>query len=130
MCNSPPVFQRFINQIFRPLINEGILLLYLDDLIIIAPDVEEGIRRLRQVLRVASDYDLDINKGKCQLLHSRIEYLGYIIENGTIHPSPGKIQAVSNFPEPRTLKDVQSFLGLSGYFRKFIESYAIKAITL
>ena len=102
-----------------PLVNEGILLLYLDDLIIIAPDVEEGIRRLRQVLRVASDYDLDINKGKCQLLHSRIEYLGYIIENGTIHPSPGKIQAVSNFPEPRTLKDVQSFLGLSGYFRKF-----------
>ena len=82
---------------------------------------------MRQVLRVASDYDLDINKGKCQLLHSRIEYLGYIIENGTIHPSPGKIQAVSNFPEPRTLKDVQSFLGLSGYFRKFIESYAIKA---
>ncbi|KAG5317260.1 POL3 protein, partial [Pseudoatta argentina] len=69
---------------------------------------------------------LDINKSKCQLLQSRVEYLGYI-ENNTIHPSPGKIQAVSNFPEPRTLKDVQSFLGLLGYFRKFIESYAIKA---
>ncbi|KAG5310249.1 BYR3 protein, partial [Pseudoatta argentina] len=73
----------------------GILLLYLDDLIIIAPNVEEGIKRL------------------CQ--------------NGTIHSSPGKIQAVSHFPEPLTLKDVQSFLGLSEYFRKFIESYAIKA---
>ena len=108
------------------------MLLYLDDLIIIAPDVEEGIRRLRQVLRVASDYDLDINKGKCQLLQSRIEYLGYIIENNSPFSSSRQegrtpLQAVSNFPEPRTLKDVQSFLGLSGYFRKFIESYSIKA---
>lgn len=127
LCNSPSVFQRFINHIFRPLVNDGILLIYLDDLIIIAPNVEEGINRLQRVLQVASNYGLDINKNKCQLLQSRIEYLGHIIENGKIHPSPNKIQAVLNFPEPHVLKDVQSFLGLSGYFRKFIEFYAIKA---
>ena len=62
LCNSPPVFQRFINHIFRTLINEGIVLLYLDDLIVIATDVEEDIKRLRGVLQVASDYGLDINK--------------------------------------------------------------------
>jgi len=49
------------------------------------------------------------------------------VENGEIYPSPDKIRAVLNFPQPRTLKNVQSFLGLSGYFRKFIECYAVKA---
>lgn len=58
------------------------------------------------------------------MLQSRVEY---VIENSVIHSSPRKIQAVSNFPELRTLKDDHSFLGLTGYFRKFIESYAIKA---
>lgn len=62
-----------------------------------------------------------------QLLQSRIEYLGQVIENGKVHPSPSKVQAVLNYPEPHSLKDVQSFLGLSGYFRKFIEFYAFKA---
>jgi len=101
LCNSPPVFQMFINHIFRPLVNDGILLVYLDDLIVIASDVEEGIKRLQKVLQVASDYGLDINKGKCHLLQPKIEYLGYVIEEGEIHPSPSKVQAVLNFPEPR-----------------------------
>jgi len=71
LCNSPPVFQRFINHVFRPLVNDGILLIYMDDLIIVAPT--EGIKRLRRVLQVANDYGLDINKSKCQLLQYRIE---------------------------------------------------------
>ncbi|KAG5310253.1 POLY protein, partial [Pseudoatta argentina] len=83
------------------------------------PVIEDQIDRLSGA-RIFSTIDF-----KNGFFHA--SYLGYIIENGTIHSSPGKIQAVSNFPEPRTLKDVQSFLGLSGYFRKFIESYTIKA---
>jgi len=90
----------------------------MDDLIIVAPNIEEGIKRLKRVLQVASDYGLDINKSKCQLLQFRIEYLGHVVENGKIYPSPDKVRAVLNFPQPHTLKDVQSFLGLSGYFQK------------
>lgn len=101
--------------------------MYLDDLIVIAPDVKEGIRRLQRVLQMASEYGLDLNKNKCHLLQSSLEYLGYVIKDGEILPSPSKIQTVLNFPEPRSLKDVQSFLGLSGYFRKFIKVYSIKA---
>lgn len=126
LCNSPPVFQRYINHVFRSLVNDGILI-YIDDLIVIAPNVKEGIVRLQKVLQVASDYGLDINKSKCHLLQSKIEYLGYIVENGEIQPPPSKVQAVLNFPEPRSLKDIQSFLGFSGYFRKYMEAYAIKA---
>jgi len=127
LCNSPPIFQRFINHIFRPLINDKVILLYLDNLIIISSDVKQGIEQLKSVLQVASDYGLEINKKKCQFMKTRITFLGYVIEDGRVFPSPDKLAAVMHFPEPRNVKDVQMFLGLTGYFRKFIEFYSIIA---
>lgn len=78
-------------------------MIYLDDLIIVASDVEEGIRWLKRIFQITSEYGLDINKGQCHLLQSRIEYLGHVIENGKVYPSPNKIRAVLNFAEPRSL---------------------------
>lgn len=116
LCVSPAVFQRFINCIFRPLINKGIVCVYFDDIILLAKTDQEAIENLKTVLTVASDYGLEINKKKCHLLKKRIEYLGQVIEDGKIYPSPGKILAVTNFPKPKSIKDVQSFIGLTGYF--------------
>lgn len=127
LCNSPAVFQRFINTVFRPLINDGIVLLYMDDIIILSASLEEGIERLRRVLNVASEYGLEINFRKSQFLKKRIDFLGHIVEEGKIFPSTLKTQAVLNFPEPSNLKQVQSFLGLTGYFRKFIKMHSIIA---
>lgn len=127
LSNSPPVFQRFVNYIFRPLINTGIMTLYLDDVIILAIDFEQAVERLETVLRVASEYGLQLNVKKCKFLRTRIEFLGQVIENGTVSPSPEKIKAVLGFPEPKTIKQIQSFLGLTGYFRKFIGKYSIIA---
>lgn len=83
---------------------------------------DDAVTKLKKVLEVAANNGLEINWEKCQLLRRVIEYLGYIIENGTIKPSPNKTLALINFP--KTVKQIQSFLGLAGYFRKFIESYA------
>ncbi|GFV44238.1 retrovirus-related Pol polyprotein from transposon 17.6, partial [Trichonephila clavipes] len=80
-----------------------------------------------QVLKTASEYGLELNLKKCNFLKSKIEFLGHIIERGTIKPSLDKTKAVQNFPEPKNVKQVQSFLGLSGYFRKFIQNYSIIA---
>jgi len=124
LCNSPSVFQRFVNCVFSEEIKEGVIIPYLDDLIITASDVGENIKRLKRVLRTASENGLEINMKKCQFLVKRVTFLGYVIENGTLHPSPDKSQAVVSFPEPKSLKDVQSFLGLTGYFRKFIANYS------
>jgi len=124
LCNSPSVFQRFVNCVFSEEIKEGIVIPYLDDLIIIASDVEENIKQLKRVLQTTSEYGLEINVKKCQFLVERVTFLGYVIENVTLHPSPDKSQAVVSFPEPKSLKDVQSFLGLTGYFRKFIANYS------
>lgn len=122
--NSPRVFQRFINHVFRDLIRGKIVLVYVDDIIILAKDEDEAILRLARVLECAAQHGLEINWRKCQFLKRTVEFLGYIIENGTIKPSLTKTNAVRKFPEPKTIKQIQSFLGLTGYFRKFIEDYA------
>lgn len=124
LSTCPAVFQRFINAIFHDLIKSKIVLPYLDDLIILANDDGEAIERLKVVLNRASEYGLNLNFKKCQFLQRRIEFLGHIVENGTVRPSPSKVKALVNYPEPRNQKDIQKFLGLSNYFRKFIPSYS------
>jgi len=126
-CNCPAVFSKFVNAIFREYANKRWLLIYLDDLIILARNSNEAIERLREILNHASQYGLIINWKKCQILKDKIEYLGHVVEKGTVKPSDQKIIAVANFPKPSNIKGVQSFLGLTGYFRKFIPKYSLVA---
>lgn len=126
-CNSPAVFIRFINTIFRNLVCEGIMQMYMDDIIIYTADYNTGMCHLQKVLSVAAKNNLEINWKKCKFLQKRVEFLGMNIENGTIKPCEDKIQAIRKFPEPSNIKCLQSFLGLTGYFRKFIENYSIIA---
>lgn len=127
MCISPAYFQKYILIIFRQLIAEGVLQVFMDDLIIPAKDVNEGLERLKRVLSVASEYGLKFNWKKCSFLQRRVSFLGYVIEDGTVKPSDEKTEAVRQFPLPTTVQKVMSFLGLTGFFRKFIENYSVIA---
>lgn len=123
----PKYFTRYINIIFRALIVKGIVLIFIDDLIILAEDEQQGLERLKEVLKVASEYGLEINWKKAQLLQRSVEYLGHVVSNGMVKPSPEKTEAVRKFPVPKNLKSVHSFIGLTSYFRKFIQDYAVIA---
>lgn len=127
LCNSPAVFQRFITHIFRDLSLANIALYYMDDIIILSSTEEEGVKNLRKVLELASSFGLEIKKEKCQFLRKRVDFLGFIIEDGKVQPSEEKSKAIKKFPEPKSIKHIQSFLGLTGYFRKFIFAYALIA---
>ncbi|GFX78812.1 retrovirus-related Pol polyprotein from transposon 17.6 [Trichonephila clavipes] len=124
LSTSPGVFQRYVSSIFRDLTRKGIVISYLDDLVIPAKNEQEGLKKLKIIFEVAKKYGLEIKFKKCQFLKKKIEFLGHIVESGTIKPSPSKILAVRNFPEPTTIKQVQSFLGLTGYFRKYIKDFS------
>lgn len=126
-CNSPAVFQRFINMIFRDLIAKGYVLIYMDDIIIIAKTIKEAIERLLMVLKIAAEFNLNIKWKKCQFLQAKIEFLGYEVEDGHVRSSPLKTRDVHKFPEPKTTQQIHSFLGLAGYFRKFIKDFALIA---
>jgi len=128
LCNSPAIFQKYINAIFKDLIYKGIVLTYMDDLVIPSQDTKQAINNLKCVFEVSSQAGLHINWHKCRFLQTKIEYLGHTVENGTIRPSEYKTNAVIKFPTPKCIRDVQSFLGLTGYFRKFIFRYFRKFI--
>ncbi|GFX30320.1 retrovirus-related Pol polyprotein from transposon 17.6 [Trichonephila clavipes] len=103
---------------------KGVVIIYMDDLIIPAKDEKEGLEKLKEVLEVASKYDLEMKFKKCQFLRRNMELLGHVVENGTICPSIAKTVAAKKFPVPTTVKQVQSFLELTGYFLKFIPAYS------
>ncbi|GFV97048.1 retrovirus-related Pol polyprotein from transposon 17.6 [Trichonephila clavipes] len=124
LSTSPGVFQRYVSSTFRDLTRKGIVISYLDDLVIPAKNEQEGLEKLKIIFEVAKKYGLEIKFKKCQFLKKKIEFLGHIVESGTIKPSPTKTLAVRKFPEPTTIKQVQSFLGLTGYFRKYIKDYS------
>ncbi|GFW19924.1 retrovirus-related Pol polyprotein from transposon 17.6 [Trichonephila clavipes] len=124
LSTSPGVFQRYVSSTFRDLTRKGIVISYLDDLVIPAKIEQEGLEKLKIIFEVAKKYGLEIKFKKCQFLKKKIEFLGLIVESGTIKPSPTKTLAVRKFPEPTTIKQVQSFLGLTGYFRKYIKDYS------
>ncbi|GBL90120.1 Retrovirus-related Pol polyprotein from transposon 297, partial [Araneus ventricosus] len=124
LTNSPNVFQRYIYNVFRDLIKENVVMIYLDDLVISSENETQGIERLQRVLQTASVYGLELNIKKCQFLKREIEFLGHRIKDGKLYASPLKIKTVMNFPEPKCTKDIRSYLGLTGYFRKFIPHYS------
>lgn len=127
LCTAPSVFQRFINDIFHDYINDGTVLAYLDDLIIPARTEEEALTKLKEIMKRAEEFGLQFNWKKCHFFKKEIEYLGYIVKDNKVRPSKEKIKAVSNFKKPNNIKSMQSFLGLTGYFRKFIRNYSLIA---
>lgn len=125
--NSPAAFQRHINNVFCQLIIEKFVVVYVDDVMILAESEEQAVERLKRVLEVASEAGLQINWKKCHFMKRSIEFIGHIVEKDRVKPSPSKSEAVRKFKEPKKVKQVQSFLGLTGYFRKFIKGYSIIA---
>ena len=109
------------------MIRDEIVITYLDDLIIPAKDYDTASENLEKVLQVASEAGLLINWDKCSFFQSEVEFLGHIVNDGSVRPSERKIQAVMSFPEPTNVRKLQSFLGLTGYFRKFVNQYSLLA---
>ncbi|GFY05584.1 retrovirus-related Pol polyprotein from transposon 297 [Trichonephila clavipes] len=96
----------------------------MDDAVIPTANESQALAYLKIVLEVACDFGLEINFKKRQFLHNTIEFLGHIIENGRLFPSPSKTKAVINYPDLKNIKDVRRFLGLTGYFRNLLPSYS------
>jgi hypothetical protein len=126
LCNGAAVFQRMINNVLGQLRFTKVLC-YLDDILIPAISPTQSLEILREVLTLFQKTGLTLKLSKCFFLKTKLEYLGYEISQSNIQPSTNKIKAVSNFPTPKNVHQVRQYLGLTGYFRKFIKDYAKKA---
>lgn len=96
---------------------------YLDDIVIYGPSLEEHNKRLVTVLKRLRASNLKLQPDKCEFLRKEVIYLGHIITENDILLDPSKLDAVKKFPTPHRVKDVQSFIGLAGYYRKFIKDF-------
>ena len=103
---------------------------YLDDLVVFSRSWTEHLQHLRSVLQRLREAGLTAKPSKCQIGMRHCIYLGYRVGNGEIQPEASKIDAVSKFPQPISKKDVRAFLGLTGYYRKFIPNYSALALPL
>ncbi|CAG9128375.1 unnamed protein product [Plutella xylostella] len=121
--NAPATFQRVMDNVLTGL-TEDHCLVYLDDIIIHASSLEEHELKLRNILKRLRDYNLKLQPDKCEFLRKEVAYLGHIISDQGIKPNPDKIKAVQNFPQPKTTKQIKAFLGLAGYYRRFINNFS------
>lgn len=121
--NAPATFQRVMDNVLRGIQNEKCLV-YLDDIIIFSVSLQEHINNLRTVFQRLRDTKFKIELNKSEFLRREVAYLGHIITPDGIKPNPDKVKAIKQFPIPKTTKQIKAFLGLLGYYRKFIDNFA------
>ena len=124
LTNSPTTFQAMMNDLFRDLINQGDTATFIDD-ILVATDTEEGHDELvEEVLRRLEENDLFVKLEKCKWKVKEVEFLGIVIGPKGVEIQKEKIEEVLSWPAPRNIKEVQKFLGLANYYRRFIKNFA------
>ena len=121
--NAPATFQRMMDVVFSGMKWKG-LMVYMDDIVVYSATAAKHLALLEGVFQRLSSAGLKINPAKTTLVSREVTYLGHVISAGGIRPNPKKIWAVQNLKAPASVKEVRTFLGLTGYYRRFIPAYA------
>ena len=121
--NAPATWQSSADEMFSDYL-WIFCLVYMDDLIIYSKDFDSHMEHLEKVFQRLSNYKVHLNPKKCHFAQESVEYLGHTVSKNGISPNPNKVKAILNMPAPTTLKEVRSFTGLAGYYRRFIPNFA------
>lgn len=123
LCNAPATCMRYMQHVLRDLLDTCVVV-YLDDVLVHSPTREQHLTDLRNVMDRLQKADLRLKRKKCFFGVDQVEYLGFVISKQGISMDPKKVTAMLSWPRPKSVTDVRSFLGLVGYYRKFLKGFA------
>lgn len=122
LTNAPASFQSLMNEVFRPYLRKFILVFF-DDILVYSPSWELHIHHLKLAFDLLQQHQLFVKQSKCAFGQTQIEYLGHVVSKEGVSADPSKLQAIVDWPVPKSVKALRGFLGLAGYYRKFVPNY-------
>jgi hypothetical protein len=126
LTNAPATFQCVMNHVLQPFLRQFVLV-FLDDILIYNASWTDHMQHLQQVLETLRKHQLYLKLSKCTFAQPSLEYLGHIISDKRVATDPSKIDAMVKWPTPSSMTELRAFLGLTGYYRKFVSKYGILA---
>jgi hypothetical protein len=124
LTGAPGTFQKAMNHTLAPLLRKCALVFF-DDILIYSASLEDHISHLQQVFQLLAKDEWKVKLSKCKFAKQQVSYLGHVINSSGVSTDPVKIQAISAWPLPTNIKELRSFLGLAGYYRKFIRHFGV-----
>jgi hypothetical protein len=129
LTNAPATFMTLMNDVFRDLL-DSFVVVYLDDILIYSKNKKAHLDHIEQVLQRLQEHNLYAKLSKCDFCKNEVEFLGHVVGQDGIKVDPAKVKTVQEWPALTSVKEIQSFLGLVNYYRRFIPSYALIALPL
>ncbi|KAG8199258.1 hypothetical protein JTE90_003683 [Oedothorax gibbosus] len=126
LCNAPATFERLMETVLRGLSYEACLV-YLDDIVIVGKEFNDHLINIRKVLTKLRYAGLKLSLSKCHFFRREVKYLGHIVSSAGVQTDPDKTEAVKNWPRPKDVHELRSFLGLSTYYRRFVKGFSMIA---
>ncbi|KAK8976607.1 hypothetical protein V6N11_057207 [Hibiscus sabdariffa] len=129
LTNAPAAFMDMMNRVFRPYLDQFVVV-FIDDILIYSRSEAEHVEHLRIVLQTLRDHRLYAKLSKCEFWLKKVTFLGHVVSAEGIQVDPSKIEAIVSWKQPKNVSEIRSFLGLAGYYRRFVEGFSIIAAPL
>ena len=129
LTNAPAAFMDLMNRVFRPYVDQFVVV-FIDDILVYSKDAQEHEQHLKIVLQTLREKKIYAKLSKCEFWLKEVSFLGHIVSSEGIRVDPTKIEGVVKWKPPRNVTEVRSFLGLAGYYRRFVRGFSVIASPL